>query len=252
VRRLWVLVLGLGLGLAQTWYYEVPPSLTPANVYFQPSVQDMLCAAVLAPPTGGGQLNVTNLPRPAGCPASPPVVVYGEDDHGQPVYGVELAIKFWGERRYQDRRRGVKALIRLLKNGYTYRILAQGDLAQVHAEYHPPFTQPPLNQPPPNGPWQGFAAQQDLQFSDAEIQNATNYNWWDSESQTCLDLFNSFRCWSATLVWALPVRSVLHGGERGNFKITLTPEYLHARARALYASPQGRLERGGVIKPFTP
>jgi len=245
-----ILVLGMGIGLAQTWYYEVPTALTPEKVYFRPSVRDLLCAASLMPPTGDGPLNVSELPRPSDCPDSPPIVVYGEDELGNPIYGVTLTVKFWGERRYQDSNYGAKTLIQLLKDGYAYRVLAQGDLTQVQAEYQPPFNPPPLSQPPIGGIWQSFTSQQDIRLGDADIQNAINYNWWDRESRICLDLFGSLRCWSAMLIWVLPVRSVLLGTEQGNFQVTLEPEYFHALAKTLRASPQGKLKWGGEIRPF--
>ena len=240
----------LGLGLAQTWYYEVPTALAPPKIHFRPSTRDLLCAAILAPPKGVGTLNVSELPRPDECPDSPPIVIYGEDELGNPIYGVTLTVKFWGERRYQDRNYGVKALIRLLKNNYAYRILAQGDLTQVRAEYQPPLTLPPLDHPPVGGIWKSFTSQQDLRIGDAKIQKATNYYWWDQESQICIDLFNRLSCWSAELIWVLPVRSTLQGYEQGNLQISLEPEYFHALARTLRASPQGKLEWAGKVQPF--
>ncbi len=251
-RALAALLLVLaGLGSAQVWYYNVdqdnrfdPPTLT-----FRPSALELMCAGLLEPggtPAGGA--TVSNITLPAGCPAAPPVVVYGTDpDTGDPVYATVLTVKFWGRRRANDRTYGTDALVRVIKRSYALQVDASGDLGRVDDQFLPPFATPPAAVPPLTGAWTGWQASQTISFADPQISNVQNFN---RRNRTCRDLYND-RCWTAVFTWVLPVRLVLHGNESGRAQLTLVPG-LFVRRTATTLGVRGGAFEEPELKPYAP
>ena len=247
-----LLVLLTGPAVAQTWYYNVDQdnAFSPAELQFQPSELDLMCAGLLEPgATPAGGATVSQLSLPAGCPPAPPVVIYGTDpDSGDRVYATVLTVKFWGRRRANDRRYGTRPLARLLTRSYALRVDATGDLDRVDDQFLPPFDTPPADAPPPlTGGWAAWQSTQTVSFRDPQISDVHNFNRW---YPTCRQLYND-RCWSALFTWVLPVRLVVHGGEAGSAQLRLTPG-LFERRTASTLSVEGGAFATPEIKPYEP
>lgn len=253
MRRLavWLVLALAGLGSAQTWYYNVDQDnrFDPSTLNFNPSALELMCAGLLEPgATPAGGATVSNLTLPAGCPATPPVVVYGTDPNtGDTVYATVLTVKFWGRRRANDRWYGTDPLIRLIKRSYALRVSASGDLARVDDQFLPPFTTPPASAPPLTGSWYAWQDTQTLSFGDPQVSGVQNFG---RRNATCRRLYGD-RCWTAVFTWVLPVRLVLHGNETGSAQITLTPG-LFVRKTASTLSVRGGAFAQPELKPYEP
>jgi len=251
VRRILALFLVVGAASAQSWYYNVDQvnSLSPATVVFEPTPTQILCAGLLEPgvaPTGVA--TVSFLTFPTGCPAAPPVVVYGADPaSGDPVYASVFTAKFWGRRQASHSSFGYARLIRLLKRSYALRVQASGDLGLVDDQFLPPFATPPAGLPPLAGTWYSWQGSQTISLGDPQVANVQNH---PRSHSICRYLYNE-RCWSALLIWVLPVRLVLHGDETGSAQITLTPGFFVRRTAATLAVRGDEFEVPEV-KPFGP
>ncbi|WP_293174928.1 hypothetical protein [Oceanithermus sp.] len=232
---------------AQVWYYNVDQDIQiqPATIEFDPSALDLLCAALLnedAPVPGGVQ--VSNLPVPSGCPATPPVVVYGVDpDTGDAVYALRVVVKFWGRYRANDPTYGTDALTDLIKRDYALQMQADGDLDAVLDEFAPPFTTPPVDAPVTAAAWYGWDADQTISLADPEVSDVQNHPWWNS---TCYDLYQD-RCWSAIYTWALPVRLRLRGDEFGSYNLTVTPGLFEPKTASTLWVHGGNLVRPRLL-----
>ena len=235
------------LGWAQTWYYNVDQDnrLDPDTVDFAPGANEMLCAALLNPgsvPAGG--VAVDNLSLPPFCPANPPVVVWGTDPNsGNVVYATLLVTKFWGQRRARNSQTGTAALIRVVKRYYGFEVVATGDLNQADAQFLPPFTSPPINSPVTGGGWNRWQGSQNMSLQDPQVSNVQDHR---QSNSTCQRLFGT-RCWSAVLTWALPVRLVVHGGEKGTHQITLEPRYFVKKTASTLSIHGGELTRPSLV-----
>ncbi|WP_457630919.1 hypothetical protein [Oceanithermus sp.] len=249
-RALLAFVATLGMfvpAAAQTWYYNVDQDtqITPATLDFDPTSQDLLCAALLEPgATPAGGVSVENLTLPAGCPSAPPVVVWGVDpDTGDTVYAALITVKFWGQKRSSNSRYGVDALVRVLKNNYALHVDASGDLDEADAQFLPPLTTPPVSGPVGGSGWYAWRSAQSLSIADPEVSDVQNHYWWN---RTCRRLYND-NCWSAVFTWALPVRLVVHGGEKGSYQVTITPGLFEERSASTLSVSGGELTRPAVI-----
>ena len=252
MRRLALLATLLGgLAFAQTWYYNVDQdnAFSPGTLNFSPSSEQLVCAGLLEPgaaPAGGA--TVSDLPLPAGCPAAPPVVVYGTDPaSGDPVYATTLTVKFWGRRRANDRTYGTDPLIRLIKRSYALQVDASGDLQRVDDQFLPPFVTPPAGVPPLGGSWYPWQDSQTVSLDEPRVSEVQNHPWWN---RTCRNLYGD-RCWSAVFTWVLPVRLVLHGNESGSAQLTLTPGFFVRRTAATLEVRGGTFE-APELKPYAP
>jgi len=241
VRRLALLIALLG-GLAfarVTWYYDVDQgnAFTPATLDFNPSAADLACAALLEPGAApAGAVTLANIAPPAGCPQTPPLVVYAVDpDSGDTVYAALLTVKFWGRKRANNGTYGTRPLINLIKNSYALSVTASGDLDDVDDQFHPPFTRPPQNAPVSTGDWYAWRSSQTISLADPQVSDVQNHGFWN---RTCRDLYND-RCWSAVFTWALPVRLQVHGGEKGGYQITLTPGYFERKTASTLSVREG-------------
>ncbi len=241
MKRTWVLALFLGLALAQTWYYE-DPLLSPPELTFTPTAEQQACAAIQNPAPGPGALRVDLTPLAGNCPP-PPAVVWGTYQ-GKTRYAILLRVKFWGEGLLSDPDTGVQALIQTIERHYNFRLEAKGALSKVDAQYRPPFTTPPVNAPvnAPSG-WTAWEAHQDLPLDRPQVKDPTQY----SSSLYCLFYYATPTCWSARLVWALPVRLVLQGGESGSHRIQVEPGQEHPFQRKVQAAALG-VRRGRLTR----
>ena len=242
-------VLFSSLGWAQTWYYNVDQDtrLDPDTVNFAPTANDMLCAALLEPgvtPAGGA--TVSNLSLPPFCPSDPPVVVWGTDpDSGDTVYAALLVVKFWGKNRANNGNTGTDRLISVIKQSYGFEVDASGDLDQADGQFLPPFTTPPVSSPVAGSGWQRWQSSQDLSLLDPQVSDVQNHGWWNS---TCQQLYGyGSRCWSAVFTWALPVRLVVHGGEKGSYQLTLEPKQFVQKTAATLGVQGGELTRPSIV-----
>ncbi|XOB98745.1 hypothetical protein ACMC9I_01230 [Deinococcota bacterium DY0809b] len=260
MRRLLALFVLIGLGFAQTWYYNVDQAnaFSPDTLNFNPSSEQLVCAGLLEPATApAGGVAVSNLALPAGCPAVPPVVVYGTDPGtGDTIYAVVFTAKFWGQKRWWDDTYGVDPLIEVLRQSYALQVSASGDLDQVDSQYSPPWTTPPINQPVPSSTWYRWTDAQSLSLATPKVADQRNFTllqcyfkgiyFEDEDGNIYYD-----RCWSAQLTWALPVRLVLHGTESGAPSVTLTPGLFERRTAATLWLRGTRFEDGrGRVVPF--
>ena len=252
MKRLVAAFLLAGLSLwtpawGQTWYYNVDQDIqiSPDELDFDPTSQDLLCATLLEPgSTPANGVNVDNITLPSGCPSSPPVVVWGVDpDTGDTVYAALITVKFWGQKRYGNSKYGVDALVRVLKNNYGLDIDANGDLNKVDAQFLPPLTTPPVASPVAGSGWYAWQSNQSISLADPTISDKQNHSWWN---RTCRRLYND-RCWSAVLTWALPVRLVVHGGENGSYQITLTPGHFAKKTASTLSVSGGELANPIVL-----
>ena len=252
--RRWERFIPLALLLANLawgakWYYE-PPNLSPTELYFRPTVQQMLCASLLNPQSGPGVLTLSNLPLPSYCPSTPPLVIYAKDSQNQEKRSIHIAVKFWGKRFYQHRKTGVNNLIRKLKSSYTLRFLASGDLGRVHAQYLPPLISPTAQ--PSGTNWIDFAASKDIAIDEPLVTDQQNYiQPWDCPRK----LRRRFRgCWSAVLHWQLPIREVLQGTETGTRQMQVEATKFNPKKKvkplSLQATPEGKLEPADEILPL--
>jgi len=229
------------------WYYNVDQDvqIAPERLDFYPEGSDLLCATLLEPAAQAGEVQVGDLTPPAGCPAAPPVVVWGVDPAtGETVYAALITIKFWGERHYRNRRTGVNPLIDTLKDGYALEIEAAGDLDRVDAQLLPPLTTPPVDAPVTAGGWYRWTSLQTVSLADPEVSEEENH---PRNDPICQSLFPDHRCWSALLTWALPVRLVLHGDEQGAAEIVLTPTLLRSKTAETLSVVEGELVRVRVL-----
>lgn len=252
MRRFVAAILLANLGFlvpawGQTWYYNVDEDtqIYPITLDFNPTATDLLCAALLEPPTSGEEVSVTNVTLPAGCPSLPPVVVWGVDpDTGDTVYAALIQFKFWGEKQYDDSFYGVDRLIRVLEDNYGLNINAGGDLDKVDAQFLPPLTTPPVSSPPnvANG-WYAWRDRQSVSVGQPKVTDKENH--WFINS-TCWDLYKD-NCWSAVLTWALPVRLVVHGGELGSYQISVTPDDFSEKTAATLSVSGGELTQPRVL-----
>ena len=195
------------------WYYE-DPSLFPSELYFSPTLEEAICAALLAG-GGGGELFV-NLSLPDYCPPAPPVVLWGKDAEGNTTYAIKLEVVFWGKRRFNNRRTGINALISVLKDNYNFRLNASGDTAKVLAQYLPPLIGELTTTPPSGASWANWSSVQEIALGDPKVENKENLR-----GDICRRIVGRRRCWRATLSWLLPVRALLHGGEVGEYQILI-------------------------------
>ncbi|WP_457637334.1 hypothetical protein [Oceanithermus sp.] len=248
-----VLLLLLGLSApawGQTWYYNVDEEMqiSPETIDFNPTTSDLLCAALLGPPGTGGEVSVSNVTLPPGCPDSPPVVVWGVNpDSGETVYAALIRVKFWGEKRYTNSRYGVNALIQVLQDNYGLNIEASGDLNKADAQFLPPLTTPPVDSPPAaTTGWYTWRDSQLVSVDEPEVSDEENH--WILDD-TCWNLYRD-NCWSAVLTWALPVRLVVHGGENGDYQITVTPDKFDTKTADTLSVSGGRLVHPRVV-PYT-
>ncbi|WP_456411273.1 hypothetical protein [Oceanithermus sp.] len=236
----------LGHGWAQSFFYE-PLTLAPAEVNFLVTAEDLICAALLSPDgASSGGVIVDGLSLPPNCPSSPPVVVWGVDpESGDAVYATLIRVKFWGERFYWNRRSGVDALVRLLKSDYGVDMVAAGDVGSVDVQLLPPLTQPPVDQPSDvTAGWASWQVYQSVSMDDPQISDEANY------PGTCpLEDQLGSTCWSAVLTWALPIRLVVHGGELGNFKVTVTAEGFSQKTASTLNVSGGELVRP-TVQPY--
>ena len=241
----------MGLAMARSnvdvWYYDVDQDtrLDPDTVNFTPTANDMLCAALLeSGTTPAGGATVSNLNLPSFCPSSPPVVVWGTDpDSGDTVYAALLVVKFWGKRRASNRRTGTDRLIDVIKQSYGFEVDASGDLDQADGQFLPPFTTPPVSSPVAGSGWQRWQSSQDLSLLDPQVSDIQNHSRWNS---TCQRLYGT-RCWSAIFTWALPVRLVVHGGEKGSYQLTLEPKQFVKKTAATLSVQGGELTRPSIV-----
>ncbi len=242
-------VLFSSLGWAQTWYYNVDQDtrLDPDTVNFAPTANDMLCAALLeSGTTPAGGATVSNLSLPPFCPSDPPVVVWGTDpDSGDTVYAALLVVKFWGKNRANNGNTGTDRLISVIKQSYGFEVDASGDLDQADGQFSPPFTTPPVSSPVAGSGWQRWQSSQDLSLLDPQVSDVQNHGWWNS---TCQQLYGyGSRCWSAVFTWALPVRLVVHGGEKGSYQLTLEPKQFVQKTAATLGVQGGELTRPSIV-----
>ncbi len=252
MKRLVAAFLLAGLGLwapawGQTWYYNVDQDIqiSPDELDFDPTSQDLLCATLLEPnSTPPDGVSVDNIVLPSGCPSSPPVVVWGVDPNiGDTVYAALITVKFWGRKRSSDGRYGVDALVRVIKNNYALQIDASGDLDDADAQFLPPLTTPPINSAVGGTGWYAWQSSQSLSLVNPEISDVQNHSRWN---RTCRRLYND-RCWSAILTWALPVRLVVHGGENGSYEITVTPGLFEGKTASTLSVSGGKLTNPLVL-----
>lgn len=253
--RRWQRFIPLALLLANLawgakWYYE-PPEAEPAELFFEPTAQQMLCASLLNPLPGPGVLTLSNLPLPSYCPSVPPVVVYAKDNQNQEKRSIHIAVKFWGKRFYQHRKTGVNNLIRKLKSSYSLRFLASGDLVRVHPQYLPPLISPTTQ--PSGTSWIDFIATQDLSLDTPHVTDAHNY----TRRSDCPRKLRKRRfkgCWSAVLHWQLPIREVLQGTETGTRQVQVKATKFNPKKKvkplSLQATPEGKLEPADEILPL--
>ncbi len=246
-----LLLVLAGLGSAQVWYYNVDQDnrFDPTTLTFSPSALELMCAGLLEPgATPAGGASVSNLALPAGCPAAPPVVVYGTNPNsGDLVYATVLTVKFWGRRRADDRTYGTDPLVRLIERAYALQVDARGDLGRVDGQFLSPFTTPPAGVPPLAGSWNAWQASQTISFGAPEISDVRNFN---RRYPTCRSLYND-RCWTAVFTWVLPARLVLHGNETGSAQLTLTPGLFVRRTAATLGVRGGAFETP-ELKPYEP
>jgi len=255
MKRLTVIILVVILGIfatarrndRATWYYNVDQKIqiTPTNLDFEPTSQDLLCAALLEPgSTPSGGVTVTGIELPADCPANPPVVVWGTDpDTGDTIYAALVTVKFWGKKRSTNGRYGVNALINTLKNNYGLKINASGDLDDVDAQFLPPLTTPPVDSPVTTSGWYAWQSGQTISLKDPEVSDVHNYS---QQNRRCQSLFKD-RCWSALLTWALPVRLVVHGDENGSYQITVSPGHFRKKSASTLSVSDGELTSPEVL-----
>ena len=236
-RFVWVALvwlLGVGWAEEEIWYYynSSTMSMDPDVLDFTPSANDMLCAALLettgAPADG---TTVSDLSLPSFCSPTPPVVVWGADpDSGDTVYAALLVVEFWGQYSAGNQKTGVDRLIDSIKQSLGFRVGVSGDLDQVDAQFLPPFTTPPISSPAIDTGWRRWQSSQDLSLLDPQVGDVQNY---PRRYYVCRVLYGT-SCWSAVFTWALPVRLVVHGGERGSHQLTLEPvEFVEKTAATL-------------------
>ncbi len=176
------------------------------------------------------------------CPG-PPVVIWGTSG-GQPVYAIELTVKFWGEGSLTNPSTGVEALIRVIERWYNFRLKAQGDRNKVRSEYRAPFTTPPVNAPVNAATgWLRWRARQDVPLLRPVVNDQVQYDDVHP-SIYCLIYYGGSTCWTARLTWALPVRLVLQGDESGRYRIRVRPDLFHRKkTAATLGVREGRLTR---------
>ena len=220
----WLLVLLVlaPLVLAETYYYD-PRRLRPTDIYFNPTPEEMECAAMLNPGTAGQvTVNLGNLRAQLSCPAQPPVVVWGEDSNGNAIYAIgTIKVRFYGPGTY-DGEYGTDTLMELLKSDYLLRLLVSGDLGEADIQYESPVRKPRITSPVSDSPnWHTWSSDERIEIDDARIIRKRNLG---PNNRHCR-VYND-RCWRADFIWSLPVRLVLHGGETGSPEMTVEfPSY---------------------------
>ena len=246
MKRLGILTtLLLSVAVAQTWYYSVDedPYLTPNRVDFIPTAEQQACAVIQNPRPANGPLRVDLRPLEESCPG-PPVVVWGRAG-SEPVYAIELTVKFWGEGLSTDPGTGINALIQILRTWYAFRLETRGRRNRVNVQYHAPFITPPVDAPLNfNSGWERWRRRQDLALEEPRVTDVAQYNE-SNQNPICADLYrDADACWTARLTWALPVRLVLEGYESGRYRIRVIPDLFYEKETASSLSVrEGRLTR---------
>ncbi len=201
-------------------YHYVAKGTSPAEVFFRPGASELLCAALLNRSSGGRvSLDPRGLLARLSCPASPPVVVWGENSLGNGrIYAINrIRIRFYGPGTYSGAS-GIASLLRELKNNYYLRLLAGGDLGKAGLQYLPPVTKSPVTAPVPDSPdWRTWSSEEWLAIGDPLIIRKKNHG---RAHEVCKKVYGA-NCWGADFIWALPVRLVLQGDETGSPTITV-------------------------------
>jgi len=235
---------------AQTWYYATPTYI-PKRLEFQPSTDQQLCAAIqnTSPTSVNNVVRITLSPDFMSC--TYPVVVWGVDPSGNEREAINIQAQFWGEGSLYDPETGLNALLAALQAFFVYNFKVSNLNAILQLQYIPellPPTPAAIENALQRTDWQTLQDEQRIPIASPSVQRTRQY----TAHPTCLTLFERGDCWKATLTWALPLRLVITGTEKGTFLVYPEPGSFAKKTESATLSVQeGRLTtEKPLIKPL--